>query len=230
MNLEMSKKMKILCLKSKSESIQNYGKELNFQIDFCDVIKIEPCLNGQSILAKICSEDAFVFTSFNAVQLLEPYYRKDNKAVYCVGDKGAELLEKYFDNVQSAPTVKALAEIILNDKIESLVHFKGSLSLDTLKNSLKESETVFNEELVYETSEIQPKIDKLEKYNALLFFSPSGVRSFLKNNSFPDAIIGAIGETTRNAIDLDDVVISTNSNTHELLKGIRTKHESLAHL
>ncbi len=226
----MLNKLKILCLKSPSRSLLDDGKDFGMQIDFCEVIHIEPCLDGQRILDRMCSKDVFVFTSYNAVQLLRPYFKKENRAVYCVGEKGANALKTYFDDVKVSSNVKALAEMIITDKVQSLVHFKGNLSLSTLRNALNENEIPLEEELIYNTVETHPVVDNLNYYDALLFFSPSGVRSFTKNNRFPNTIIGAIGETTRKAIDLNDVLVPKNSDTYDLLKGIRTKYESLAQL
>ncbi|WP_316932780.1 uroporphyrinogen-III synthase [Chryseobacterium sp. Hurlbut01] len=47
---------------------------------------------------------------------------------------------------------------------------------------------------VYETEELNPEIS--EKYHAIVFFSPSGVRSFAKNNSLENMVVFSIGETT----------------------------------
>lgn len=226
----MPEQTKILCLKAPSESIKEFGRELNLEVDFCEVIEIKPCLNAQSILAKMCSGDALVFTSFNAVQILAPYFRKESRSVYCVGERGAELLKKYYENVKSAATVRELAEIVISDQVKSLIHFKGSLSLNTLKEAMLKANVAYSDELVYTTKEIHPEIKNLTDYAALLFFSPSGVRSFLAHNQYPNSIIGAIGETTRKAIALDEVVFVTNSSTHELLKRIRRKYESIANV
>jgi len=226
----MLNKMKILCLKSPSKSLLDDGKDLGMQIDFCEVIHIEPCLDGHRILDIMCSKGVFVFTSYNAVQLLRPYFKKENRTVYCVGEKGANVLREYFDDVRVSPNVSALAKMIIADNVQSLVHFRGNLSLSTLRNTLSENEIILEEELIYNTVETYPVIDNLNDYDALLFFSPSGVRSFAKNNRFPNTIIGAIGETTRKAIDLNDVLVPENSDIYDLLKGIRTKYESLAQL
>ena len=52
--------------------------------------------------------------------------------------------------------------------------------------------------VIYNTIELNPKIEK--NFNVLVFFSPSGVRSFAKNNAFGNCKIYSIGETTSDEV------------------------------
>jgi len=48
--------------------------------------------------------------------------------------------------------------------------------------------------VVYDTELLYPKNE--ERFDAIAFFSPSGVRSFIKNNTLDFKYIFSIGETT----------------------------------
>jgi len=66
---------------------------------------------------------------------------------------------------------------------------------------------------VYKTELLYPKID--EKYQAIVFFSPSGVRSFAKFNSLDDMKIFSIGKTTTSELEklTDNTIITSSKNT-----------------
>ena len=70
--------------------------------------------------------------------------------------------------------------------------------MDTLPEQLKTHGIPCHECLTY-TTELTPQ--KLHKpYDGLLFFSPSAVKSFLKENHFAEEKIICIGSTTQGAI------------------------------
>ena len=66
---------------------------------------------------------------------------------------------------------------------------------------------------VYKTELLYPKIN--EKYQAIVFFSPSGVRSFAKFNQLDDVKIFSIGKTTTAEIEklTDNKIITSSKNT-----------------
>jgi uroporphyrinogen-III synthase len=126
-----------------------------------------------------------IFTSQNAAQsvLLHPKCNQlKSKNVFCVGIKTKALLEENgFNVIVYVDYAADLAEIItLIYANESYTFFSGNLRKETLPKALKEAKIKFNEIQVYETSLTPKKI----KYavEAILFFSPSGVESFLMEN------------------------------------------------
>ena len=77
--------------------------------------------------------------------------------------------------------------------------FCGDQRRDELPGILREHDIDVNEITVYQTLALTHKIDK--HYQGILFFSPSAVESFFKNNTLPaSTILFAIGNTTANAI------------------------------
>ena len=145
-----------------------------------------------------------IFTSQNAAQsvLLHPKCEElKSKKVFCVGMQTKALLEENGFNVVAYTGYAAdLAEIIsLIYNKESFTFFSGNLRRDILPNTLKENQIGFNEIQVYETDLSPKKITK--KLDGILFFSPSGVESFLKLNTIKNEVCFCIGETTAESLE-----------------------------
>ncbi|REG92246.1 uroporphyrinogen-III synthase [Flavobacterium aquicola] len=147
--------------------------------------------------------ESLIFSSQNAVEsiLQHPDLEKlKTKKVYCVGLKTKNLLaDNGFEVVAYTGYASDLAEIItLIYKSESFTFFSGNLRRDTLPEALKEAEITFNEIEVYETTLTPHKI-KIP-VDAILFFSPSGIESYLKENNIKKEMCFCIGETTASAL------------------------------
>ncbi|HET7361805.1 MAG TPA: uroporphyrinogen-III synthase [Salinimicrobium sp.] len=123
---------------------------------------------------------------------------------YCVGEKTKKLLEKNGMNViASAEYGKDLAEIIVEKyPNEHFTFFCGNRRRDELPSILKENKVSFEEIQVYKTILNPKKIE--QKLDGILFFSPSGVKSYIKGQIFGNVDISAfagahafcIGRTT----------------------------------
>ncbi|WP_163400205.1 uroporphyrinogen-III synthase [Flavobacterium fluviatile] len=144
-----------------------------------------------------------IFTSQNAVHSVLSHPKSEElkkKNVYCVGLKTKTLLtDNGFNVVAYTGYAADLAEIIsLIYGSESYTFFSGNLRRDTLPEALKENSIKFNEIKVYETT-LQPQKIKANP-EAILFFSPSGVKSYLKDNKIQKQICFCIGDTTAEAL------------------------------
>ena len=131
-----------------------------------------------------------IFTSQNAVRsfLNHPQFDKNksdlqSKKAFCVGVKSKTILtDAGFEVVAYADYAEDLAEIIsLIYANASYTFFSGNLRKETLPLALQEAGIEFNEIEVYETKLNPHKITKA--VDAILFFSPSGVASYLKDNT-----------------------------------------------
>ncbi|CAD0000562.1 uroporphyrinogen-III synthase [Flavobacterium salmonis] len=147
--------------------------------------------------------ESLIFTSQNAVHSVLSHPKSEElkkKNVYCVGLKTKTLLtDNGFNVVAYTGYASDLAEIItLIYSSESYTFFSGNLRRDTLPEALKENGIKFNEIQVYDTA-LQPQKIK-ENPEAVLFFSPSGVKSYLKDNSINKQICFCIGDTTADAL------------------------------
>jgi uroporphyrinogen-III synthase len=144
------------------------------------------------------------------------------KNVFCVGIKSKELLEQNGFKVDVyMDYASELAEIItLIYNKESFTFFSGNFRKETLPKALKAAKIDFNEIEVYQTKLAPFKISKEEKFNGILFFSPSGVESFLTNNKIKDEICFCIGETTAEALKnnkIKNIVIAESPSIDDVI-------------
>ncbi len=160
-----------------------------------------------------------IFTSQNAVLsiLQNPDSAKlKSKKVFCVGSKTKALLEENGFTVEIHTGYAAdLAEIIsLMHKNESFTFFCGNLRRDVLPEMLTEAEVKFNEIEVYQTKLNPQKTDST--FDGILFFSPSGVESYLQQNKLKNETCFCIGNTTAEALsDKTKNIIVANQPTVE---------------
>ncbi len=189
---------KILSVIQKQELINSNFEMLEF--NFIEVINTT--LNNKKGFNDI--KNNLIFTSQNAVLSVlesENIFLLKTKVVFCVGLKTKALLEENgFEVAVYVDYAEDLAEIIsLIYKEESFTFFSGNLRKDLLPKTLKKAKIDFSEIEVYETK-LSPKKIK-DKVDAILFFSPSGVESFLKDNKITKEICFCIGNTTAEALE-----------------------------
>lgn len=176
--------------------------------------------------------DNLIFTSQNAVQsfLLDPK-SEDLKAknVFCVGLKTKILLsENGFNVVAYTGYAEDLAEIItLIYANESFTFFSGNLRRETLPKALKDAEIKFNEIQVYETILTPQKIKS--PVEAILFFSPSGIESYLKENTIKKEICFCIGTTTSSALDkiTKNIIIADQPTIEDVIEEVLNYYQRL---
>lgn len=175
----------------------NFIKTENSDFDFPSSGGVSEGRGGLKI------NDNLIFTSQNAAQsvLLHPKCSVlKSKNVFCVGLKTKALLEENGFNVDVyVDYASDLAEIItLIYSNESFTFFSGNLRKETLPKALKAAKVNFNEIQVYETTLTPQKIKN--SVDGILFFSPSAVESFLKDNKIKNEICFCIGNTTAEAL------------------------------
>lgn len=144
-----------------------------------------------------------IFTSANAVQYVAEALQFQPKwNVFCISGKTKSTIEKIFTKVtitDVAENATTLAEKILqHSTIKNILHFSGTMRLNTLQQMLAEKVNL-QEIFVYQTTCMPQKVNR--NYNGILFFSPSAVRSFYTcNNTKADTKLFAIGTTTAAAL------------------------------
>ena len=190
--------MKILSTKILSNIQKDALVNADFNVIEADFIKTE---HQDFDLKNI--KDNLIFTSQNAVQSVLLHSKCEQlktKNVFCVGLKTKILLSENGFNVDVyTGYAEDLAEIItLIHSSDSFTFFSGNLRIETLPKALKEANIKFNEIKVYETTLTPQKIKG--SFDALLFFSPSGVESYLKDNSIKKESCFCIGDTTASAL------------------------------
>jgi uroporphyrinogen-III synthase len=172
-------------------------------------------------------QENLIFSSQNAVLSLieqDGWEGLRTKTAFCVGIKTKELLEQngfmvdvYMDYASE------LAEIItLIYSQNSYTFFSGNLRKETLPQALKDAGIVFNEIEVYQTKLAPFKISSLENFAGILFFSPSGVESYLKENKLKKEVCFCIGETTAAALKgkTKSMVVAEEPTIEDLIIGL----------
>ena len=169
--------------------------------------------------------DNLIFTSQNAVHSVLAVSNQEElktKNVFCVGLKTKILLsESGFNVVAYTGYASDLAEIItLIYGKESFTFFSGNLRRETLPNALKEANVKLNEIQVYETSLTPQKIKT--PADAILFFSPSGVESYLKENTIKKETCFCIGETTADALHkiTKNIIIADQPTVEDVIEDV----------
>ena len=193
------------------------AKNHNLTIDFNKFIKIEGVSSKEFRQTRIHLLDftAIIFTSRNAV---DHFFRlakdlraeiPDSMKYFCISESTAFYLQKYvqyrkrkiFHGKQS---FEQLMELIKKHKDEkyllpcSDIH-KASMTRMLDENNIDYQKAVFYKTLASDLSHLD-----IKDYDMLIFFSPSGVKSLIKN--FPEftqnsTLIAAFGPTTAKAVD-----------------------------
>ncbi len=198
----MIQPIRILSTKKLSEIQKQLLLNANIALLEADFISIQ-----QTKFAIETVNENLIFTSQNAVlSLLENMEGSPTldllkaKTVFCVGMKTKQLLEENGFNVIVYTGYAAdLAEIItLIYGREKFTFFSGNLRRDTLPDALTNANVVFNELQVYKTLLTPQKITA--PFDGILFFSPSAVESYLKNNKIKKEMCFCIGTTTAEAV------------------------------
>lgn len=142
-----------------------------------------------------------VITSKNAVEALFDSVDTTDlkfKNIYCVGRRTKKLIESRIGKVTHvSPNAKALAEHLV-EYMEGLevTYFCSNIRLDELPNILAKNNIQVKEVVAYETKHAAIKVP--EGVKRVLFFSPSGVESFVSKNISHKRAAYCIGETTAN--------------------------------
>jgi uroporphyrinogen-III synthase len=191
----------ILSTKTLSAEQRQVFLDANFDLLEQDFIEIK---NNLFELKTI--NNNLIFSSQNAVlSLIEQngWEVLKTKPVFCVGIKTKELLELHGFTVDVyLDYASELAEIItLIYNKESYTFLSGNLRKETLPEALKSAGITFNEIEVYQTTLAPFKISDQENFDGILFFSPSGVESYLTNNKIKNEVCFCIGTTTAAALE-----------------------------
>ncbi len=171
-----------------------------------------------------------IFTSQNAVQsflLDQKSEALKSKNVFCVGLKTKIMLsENGYNVVAYTGYAEDLAEIItLIYASESYTFFSGNLRRETLPKALKDAKIKFNEIQVYETALTPQKIKV--PVEAIMFFSPSGIESYVKENKIKNETCFCIGTTTASALEgiTKNIVIADQPTIEDVIEDVIAEYK-----
>lgn len=215
----MKSQINILSTKHLLEHQKNELK--NFLVDEANFIEIQ----YSSDISTVPNLSHVIFTSKNAViGFLKNFDRNklNFENVYCVGDKTSQFLqEQGIDVLLKMNSAKELAlEIVKNKNFKAVTFFCGNLRRNELPQILSEEGITVNEVEVYKTKFKLVKLEK--KYNAVLFFSPSSIKSYIESKNSTNSIAFCIGNTTANeAINyFDNVFIADEPTVENVIKSV----------
>jgi uroporphyrinogen-III synthase len=206
-------KHKVLSTKKLEPSLIEQAKKNDIEIIEQNFISIKPIWNQKTfdkILGFINNKTLNIaLTSANAVDSLNNYMHfSDNYLVvdwkiFCLSGKtkqavlNALLLRKNI--VSDASNATELANKIIAKGIKEIVFFCSDKRRDELPTALKNANIKVHEVVIYETTETP--ITVANDFDAILFFSPSGVQSFFSANELnKNSVCFAIGRTTATSI------------------------------
>lgn len=191
--------MKILSTKPLTDEECALASKEGATLSAIQVIDTQPVAFAWPLTAHY---DAAVFTSSKGVErfITQPPHADWLKGIPVFALSGktkAALIAKGIDVTATAATTSALAEVIIQHKdIHALLHPSSDKRLPFLEEKLMPYSISYHALTVYQTILLYPPATP-PVYDAILFFSPSGVESFLKNNTIPaSAVCGCIGNTT----------------------------------
>jgi uroporphyrinogen-III synthase len=161
-----------------------------------------------ALLRQIPDDAVWAFTSHNAVESLHYLIRKHGltlpapQGAYTMEGQTAEKCKQLFPGINivgMANNARSLALHIAKQDEKQVVFFCGNLRRQELPEILKNENITLQEIQVYETVSTPVKVT--ENFDGIMFFSPSGINSFLEQNNLPShAVCFAIGETTANEL------------------------------
>jgi uroporphyrinogen-III synthase len=179
----------------------------------------------------------FAFTSQNGVKGFERYQKADVKfpdvPVFAVGGKTAKALSEIGlenivtpDRQDGVGLAHKIVEHFLKTpelKDASVLHFCGDRRRDELRHYLTELEITIKDIVVYKTELNEMRMPS-EKFDAVLFYSPSAIQAYrnsggFNKNDLPELF--AIGNTTAEELSIESgrhVHVSPEPDTEVFLK------------
>ncbi len=183
-----------------TEQLDYPSKEMDVRIiPFIDILPISSDKIKTQIEKYAAGKKTVVFTSAHAVNSVTRFLQQIPAwDIYCVGKATRSAIEKWFGEnciIASAKNAQVLSEIIIADGIPQAVFFCGDQRMDILPENLKNHHILLDELVVYETRLTPVQVE--EPLDAILFFSPTAVKSFFSMNTLSaETKIFAMGSTT----------------------------------
>ena len=188
------KKIKILSTKILGENLKEIFDDNKFDLFEHDFIKIG------SLNFELPNHDgSWIFTSQNAVNAVFSISKSMDlifNKIYCVGENTKSVLSKKGQKVvKNLKNSSKLANFISKHaKKEKFIFCRSDIKNDNFTDFFKKEKIDLKEIVVYDN---QPNSIVLkDKFEAIMFYSPSGIKSFLKNNQLGSSLCICIGETT----------------------------------
>lgn len=200
---------KVLSTKRLEPSLVERAKESGVDVTELEAIRVKPVVGKEkwdeifSLLEK--KIPCAVFTSSNAVTALKKYLNEYTNhlppqwKIFCLSGKTKDALrenEAWFGTIEAtAPAAAELAQKVVAHGVKELLFFCGNRRRNELPAILQNAGVRVHEVVVYEVEEAPADVN--DRFDGVLFFSPSAVQSFFAANQLQEATVCfAIGQTT----------------------------------
>ena len=203
----MRNKIQILSTISIGTELAHIAGEHNISIDEVPFIEKEDVVSDdlQKRIVELSKQNiTAIFTSANAINAVKKLLPvKPSWKIFCIGYQTKNAAVDTFNEkniIGIAYNGEELGEeIIKHSSVKKIIFFCGNQRRETLPEKLKKNGIELEEIVVYKTIE-KPQIIS-QHYDGILFFSPSGVRSFFSVNKMNEPVqLFAIGTTTAKEI------------------------------
>jgi len=205
------------------------AEKYSLNIDFHKFIKVEgvPAREFRKDRVNILDHSAVIFTSRNAV---DHFFRickemrvevPDTMKYFSISESTSYYLQKYVQFrkrkvFHGHQNFKDLLEIIKKHKDEKYLLPCSDIHKQSLPRQLEENKIKFTKAVIYRTLASDLSHVKINQYDMIVFFSPSGVKSLMKN--FPeynqgDTKIGVFGPATAKAVKDAGLKLDLNAPT-----------------
>jgi uroporphyrinogen-III synthase len=171
------------------------AKKFNVSVVFRKFIKIEgiPAKEFRKDRVNILDYTAVIFTSRNAV---DHFFRISESTAYYLQKYVQYRKRKVFHSKESFAN---LVELAKKHKAEKFLLPCSDIHKQEVANMLEENKIIFKKAVIYRTLASDLSDLKIEDFDLVVFFSPAGIKSLLKN--FPKykqnkSVIGAFGAST----------------------------------
>jgi uroporphyrinogen-III synthase len=193
------------------------SEKYNVKIDFRPFIKVEPILAKEFRTQRIAILD-YTAIIFNARHGIDHFFRlceemritiPETMKYFCVSESVALYLQRYIHYRKrkvfygANGKLSELVTIMNKHTDEKYLLITSDVQNEEMMSQLEKSKIEFNKAVMYRTVSNDFGPDEEFNYDMLLFFSPVGISSLLKN--FPDFVqgdiqIGCFGSTTAQAV------------------------------
>ncbi len=205
------------------------AKKYNLEVDFEKFIKVEgiPAREFRRDKVGILDHSAVIFTSRNSV---DHFFRMckemrvevpDNMKYFSISESTSFYLQKYIQYrkrkiFHGKQNFKDLLEVIKKHKDDKFLLPCSDIHKLSIPKLLDDSKINYSKAIIYKTLATDLSRVDIKKYDMLIFFSPSGVASLLKN--FPgfeqgDTKIGVFGPATARAVKEAGFKLNLNAPT-----------------
>jgi len=222
----------VLVTRQLSRNQLGLARELGLQPTCSPVLQFDYPEQWEAIHSTLSkfNSDALAFTSKHGVEGYRRYsldfpVSSSGKEVYAVGPSTAEQLFNIGLNahVPELHNAAALARFIIDEMgTGKIAWFCGNRRREVFDSLLSDAGFEVLPVVAYQTH-ANPEIADVDRYRALVFYSPGAVEAFLEEHEIPDLPVFAIGPTTASVLKdagFGEIIESSDTKTEVLLQNI----------